>query len=64
MFEFIRSQPDVLVRILRLVEIPAFVDLIFRLIQLEELPGASGVIEVMDLYLFGAFILKLIPGHL
>lgn len=46
MFDFIRSQPAVLDRILRHIEIPAFVDLIFRLIQLEELPGAAGVIEV------------------
>lgn len=46
MFAFIRLQPDLLDRILTHVEIPAFVDLIFRLIQLEELPGAGGVIEV------------------
>lgn len=47
MFAFIRSQSDVLDRILTHIEIPAFVDLVFRLIQLEELPGAGGVIEVI-----------------
>lgn len=46
MFAFIRSQSDVVDRILKHIEIPAFVDIIFRLIQLEELPGAGGVIQV------------------
>lgn len=47
MFDFMRTQPAVLDRMLMHIEIPAFVDLIFRLIQLEELPGAGGVIEVL-----------------
>lgn len=46
MFVFIRSLPAVLDRILKHIEIPAFVDIIFRLIQLEG-PGPGGVIEVI-----------------
>ncbi|KAF8304993.1 SAPS-domain-containing protein [Clavulina sp. PMI_390] len=45
MFAFIRDQPNVLDRILSHIEIPAFYDLIFRLIGIDELAGAGGGIQ-------------------
>jgi serine/threonine-protein phosphatase 6 regulatory subunit 3 len=46
MLSFIRSQTDVIERMLRHIETPAFADLLLRIIQLDEQPGGSGVLEV------------------
>ncbi|KAH7107640.1 SAPS-domain-containing protein [Auriculariales sp. MPI-PUGE-AT-0066] len=45
MLAFIQSQPRVIERLLNHVETPAFVDLLVRLIQLDDVPSASGVLE-------------------
>lgn len=46
MLAFIQSQPHVVERILRHIETPSFVDLLVRIIQLDEYPTGSGVLEV------------------
>jgi serine/threonine-protein phosphatase 6 regulatory subunit 3 len=46
MFAFIRSQPDVVARLLLHVEIPSIVDLLVRIIQLDEQHTGTGVLEV------------------
>lgn len=46
MLAFIQSQPNVVERLLRHVETPAFVDLLVRIMQLDEQPTGSGVLEV------------------
>ena len=51
MLAFIQSQPSVVERILRHVETPSFVDLLVRIIQLDEQPGGAGVLEVCHLQL-------------
>ncbi|THH23096.1 hypothetical protein EUX98_g8077 [Antrodiella citrinella] len=45
MLAFIQSQPDVVDRILRHIETPAFADLLVRIIQLDEHPSGAGVLE-------------------
>lgn len=46
MLAFIQSQPSVVDRLLRHIENPSFVDLLVRMIQMDEQPGGSGVLEV------------------
>ena len=46
MLAFIRAQPNVVERMLRHIETPAIGDLLVRIIQLDEQPGGSGVLEV------------------
>jgi serine/threonine-protein phosphatase 6 regulatory subunit 3 len=46
MLEFIKSQPKVVERMLAHVETSAMVDLMVRIIQLDEQPGGAGVLEV------------------
>jgi serine/threonine-protein phosphatase 6 regulatory subunit 3 len=59
MLAFIQSQPSVVGRLLRHVETPPFVDLLLRIIQLDENPNVSGVLEVRnsDIKLIGLFSL-------
>ncbi|KAF7364013.1 hypothetical protein MSAN_01060000 [Mycena sanguinolenta] len=45
MLEFIRAQPNIVERLLRHIETPSFVDLLVRIIQLDEQPGGAGVLE-------------------
>ncbi|KAF9462719.1 SIT4 phosphatase-associated protein-domain-containing protein [Collybia nuda] len=45
MFAFIRSQPSVVERLLLHIETPSFVDLLVRIIQLDENPTGAGVLE-------------------
>ncbi|CAE6470673.1 unnamed protein product [Rhizoctonia solani] len=45
MLAFIKSIPDVVNRMLAHIESPPFVDLMFRIIQLDENPGNIGVME-------------------
>lgn len=46
MLVFIQSQPSVVERLLCHVETPSIVDLLVRIIQLDEHPGGAGVLEV------------------
>ena len=46
MLVFIRSQPNVVERLLRHIETPAIVDLLVRVVQLDEVPACAGVLEV------------------
>ncbi|KAK7038262.1 SIT4 phosphatase-associated protein-domain-containing protein [Favolaschia claudopus] len=45
MLAFIRAQPNVVERLLCHIETPSFVDLLVRIIQLDEQPGGAGVLE-------------------
>lgn len=46
MLEFIQSVPNVIDRLLNHIQSPPFVELIFRIVQLDEQPGNLGVIPV------------------
>ena len=46
MLAFIKSQPSVVENLLRHIEVPPFVDLLTRVIQLDELPEGAGTLEV------------------
>ncbi|KAF7298318.1 hypothetical protein MKEN_01356300 [Mycena kentingensis (nom. inval.)] len=45
MLAFIRAQPTIVERLLQHIETPSFVDLLVRIIQLDEQPGGTGVLE-------------------
>ena len=45
MLAFIQSQPSIVERLLRHVETPSFVDLLVRIIQLDEQISGAGVLE-------------------
>ncbi|KAI5989239.1 SIT4 phosphatase-associated protein-domain-containing protein [Pisolithus marmoratus] len=45
MLAFIQSQPNIVERLLHHVEAPSIVDLLVRIVQLDEQPGGSGVLE-------------------
>lgn len=51
MFAFIQAQPNIVERLLRHIETPAFTDILVRMIQLDELPSCAHVLEVCSLYL-------------
>ncbi|KAF8646919.1 hypothetical protein AX16_007011 [Volvariella volvacea WC 439] len=64
MLAFIQSQPDVVERILQHVEVPPFVDLLVRIIQLDEQPGGEGVLEWLSSQnLIGRLVDLLSPEH-
>lgn len=46
MLAFIQSQTNIVERLLRHIETPAFVDLLVRIMQLDEHPSGAGVLEV------------------
>ena len=46
MLAFIKSQPSVVENLLRHIEVPPFVDLLTRIIQLDEHPDGAGTLEV------------------
>ena len=46
MLAFIQAQPNVVERLLRHIETPAFADLLVRIIQLDELPVCANGLEV------------------
>ncbi len=46
MLAFIQTLPSVVERLLKHIESPAFVDLLFRIMQLDEYSSSSGVLEV------------------
>ena len=50
MLEFIQAQPSIVDRLLRHIELPAFVDLIGRILQLDESIPNCNVIEVYPSY--------------
>ncbi|KAJ7580653.1 SIT4 phosphatase-associated protein-domain-containing protein [Mycena floridula] len=45
MIAFIQAQPALLERMLRHIENPSFMDLLVRLIQMDDVPGGNGVLE-------------------
>ncbi|KAG1794856.1 SIT4 phosphatase-associated protein-domain-containing protein [Suillus plorans] len=64
MLAFIQSQPYVVERLLRHVETPSVVDLIVRIIQLDEVPGGAGVLEWLSSEnLMGRLVELLSPAH-
>ncbi|KAG9318917.1 SIT4 phosphatase-associated protein-domain-containing protein [Chiua virens] len=64
MLAFIQSQPSVVERLLRHVETPSIVDLLVRIIQLDEHPGGAGVLEWLSSeQLMGRLIGLLSPAH-
>ena len=46
MLAFIQSQPNIVERLLRHIETPSIVDLLSRIIQLDEIVPNSNVLEV------------------
>ncbi|KAF8867842.1 SIT4 phosphatase-associated protein-domain-containing protein [Mucidula mucida] len=64
MLAFIQSLPNVVERILKHVENPSFVDLLVRIIQLDEYPGGTGVLEwLSSQHLMDQLIERLAPEH-
>ncbi|KAF8550431.1 SAPS-domain-containing protein [Imleria badia] len=64
MLAFIQSQPSVVERLLCHVETPSIVDLLVRIIQLDEHPGGAGVLEWLSSeQLMGRLIGLLSPAH-
>lgn len=64
MLAFIQSQPNIVERLLRHVETPSIVDLLVRIIQLDEQPGGAGVLEWLSKeQLMGRLIGLLSPLH-
>lgn len=46
MLAFIQAQPSIVERLLQHIEVSSVVDLLVRIIQLDETPAGSGVVEV------------------
>ncbi|KAI0797491.1 SAPS-domain-containing protein [Abortiporus biennis] len=64
MLAFIQSQPDVVDRLLRHIETPAFSDLLVRIIQLDEHPACAGVLQWLSKEnLMSRLIDLLSPSH-
>ncbi|KAI6103591.1 SIT4 phosphatase-associated protein-domain-containing protein [Pisolithus sp. B1] len=64
MLAFIQSQPNIVERLLHHVEAPSIVDLLVRIVQLDEQPGGSGVLEwLSNEQLMGRLIGLLSPAH-
>ncbi|KAL4068116.1 SIT4 phosphatase-associated protein-domain-containing protein [Scleroderma citrinum] len=64
MLAFIQSQPNIVERLLCHVETPSIVDLLVRIIQLDEQPGGAGVLEWLSKeQLMGRLISLLSPAH-
>ncbi|KAG7448348.1 SAPS-domain-containing protein [Guyanagaster necrorhizus] len=64
MLAFIQSQPNVVERILHHIENPSFVDLLVRIIQLDEYQGGAGVLEWLSSQnLMAQLIERLAPQH-
>ncbi|KAF5373617.1 hypothetical protein D9758_000980 [Tetrapyrgos nigripes] len=64
MLEFIRRQPSIVERILRHVDNASIVDLLVRIIQLDDYPGGEGVLEWLSSEdLMGKLLSMLSPAH-
>lgn len=64
MLAFIQSQPNIVERLLHHVEAPSIVDLLVRIVQLDEQPGGSGVLDwLSNEQLMGRLIGLLSPAH-
>ena len=50
MLAFIQSQPNIVERLLRHIETPSIVDLLSRIIQLDEIVPNSNVLEVRSFF--------------
>lgn len=60
MIAFIQEQPDIVERLLQHIEVSPFVDLLVRIIQLDEHAAGSGVLEVRHLLSTMARLLTLL----
>ncbi|KAI0693353.1 SIT4 phosphatase-associated protein-domain-containing protein [Cytidiella melzeri] len=61
---FIQAQPNVVERLLRHIETPAFADLLVRVIQLDEIPSCSGVLDWLSKENLMSRLLDLLsPSH-
>lgn len=49
MLAFIQAQPSVIDKLMYHIETPAFVDLLMRIVQLDEQPAGVGVLQVWSL---------------
>ncbi|KIL67003.1 hypothetical protein M378DRAFT_323035 [Amanita muscaria Koide BX008] len=63
MLSFIQDQPSVVEKFLRHIETPAFVDLLIRIIQLDEHPEGAGVLEWLSSQNFIGRLLDLLAPH-
>ncbi|EPQ57764.1 SAPS-domain-containing protein [Gloeophyllum trabeum ATCC 11539] len=64
MLAFIQSQPHIVARLLRHIEAPSFVDLLVRIIQLDEHPACGGVLEwLSEENLMGRLVDLMSPLH-
>ncbi|KZT23975.1 SAPS-domain-containing protein [Neolentinus lepideus HHB14362 ss-1] len=64
MLAFIQSQPRIVERLLRHIEAPSFVDLLVRIIQLDEHPACAGVLEwLSEEDLMGRLVDMMSPSH-
>ncbi|KAF8634541.1 hypothetical protein AX15_000839 [Amanita polypyramis BW_CC] len=60
---FIKSQPGVVENFLRHIETPPFVDLLIRIIQLDELPEGAGTLEWLSSQNFIGRLIDLLAPH-
>jgi SIT4 phosphatase-associated protein len=60
MLAFIQSQPSVVERLIKHIETTAISDLLFRIIQLDEHPSGTGVLEVL---LSGVHVISCSPSY-
>lgn len=64
MLAFIRAQPSIIERMLRHLETSSFVDLLVRIIQLDEQPGGEGVLDWLSSEnLIGRLVDLMSPAH-
>ncbi|KAK1223099.1 sporulation-induced protein [Marasmius sp. AFHP31] len=64
MFEFLQSMPDVLGKLLKHIGNPSFVDVLIRIIQLDDMPEGEGVLEWLHSEgLINRLIDLLAPSH-
>ncbi len=64
MLAFIQSQPNIVERLLRHIETPSIVDLLSRIIQLDEIVPNSNVLEVRSLFILKRARVNCVPQWL
>ncbi|PFH48504.1 hypothetical protein AMATHDRAFT_65352 [Amanita thiersii Skay4041] len=63
MLAFIKAQPLIVEKLLRHIETPSFVDLLIRIIQLDEHPEGAGVLEWLSSENFISRLVDLLSPH-
>ncbi|KAK2459428.1 hypothetical protein APHAL10511_008539 [Amanita phalloides] len=63
MLAFIKSQPSVVENLLRYIETPSFVDLLIRIIQLDEHPEGAGTLDWLSSQNFIGRLIDLLAPH-